>query len=90
MNKSQLIDAIAETAEIERDTAAAALAALTDSITRALKTGDDVELGGFGTFRVRERRPVDTTNPATGKAITISGVKFAQFATGKRLKDALN
>tara|TARA_B100002049_G_scaffold74448_1_gene54689 strand:+ start:22379 stop:22648 length:270 start_codon:yes stop_codon:yes gene_type:complete len=89
MNKSQLIEQIAVGADISKVAAGKALDTLTDSITGALKEGDDVALVGFGTFSVRERSARSGRNPQTGETIQIAAAKVPSFKAGKALKDAL-
>lgn len=90
MNKSQLIDAISEHADISKAAATRALDALTDNITQALADGDSVALVGFGTFSVRERAARDGRNPQTGETIKIAAAKVPSFKAGKALRDACN
>ena len=90
MNKSELIDAIADEADISKAAAGRALDALTDAITDALKKGDTVSLVGFGTFSVRERAAREGRNPRTGETIKIKASKNPAFKAGKALKDAVN
>lgn len=90
MNKSELIDAIAASADIPKNTAGKALDAVIESVTGALKAGDDVVLVGFGTFSVKERAARTGRNPQTGKAIEIAAAKVPGFKAGKGLKDAVN
>ena len=90
MNKSELIDAIAASADISKTAAGKALDAVIDSVTGALKDGDDVVLVGFGTFSVKERAARTGRNPQTGKAIEIAAAKVPGFKAGKGLKDAVN
>ncbi len=90
MNKSELIDAIAERADISKAAAGRALDAALDAITGALKEGDQVTLIGFGTFLVRERASRVGRNPRTGEAMTIAAAKIPSFKAGKALKDAVN
>lgn len=90
MNKAQLIDAIAASADISKASAGRALDAFMDSVTDALKEGDQVALVGFGTFVVRERVARAGRNPKTGEAIQISAAKVPAFKAGKALKDACN
>ena len=90
MNKSELIDAIAASADISKATAGKALDAVIDSVTGALKAGDDVVLVGFGTFSVTDRAERTGRNPQTGKAIKIEAAKVPGFKAGKGLKDAVN
>jgi DNA-binding protein HU-beta len=90
MNKSELINAIADHADLSKADAGRALDAVTDQIKRALKKGDDVSLVGFGTFVVRKRAARTGRNPRTGATIKIKASKVPAFKAGKALKDALN
>ena len=72
MNKAELIEAIAEKAELSKATAGKALDATTDAITEALAGGDSISLVGFGTFSVKERAERTGRNPQTGEALTIA------------------
>jgi DNA-binding protein HU-beta len=89
MNKSELIDAMAEAADIPKAAAGRALEALTDSIAVALKNGDAVSIIGFGTFTVKERAARTGRNPQTGASIEIAASKSPSFKAGKALKDAV-
>jgi len=89
MNKSDLIDAMAEAADVPKTTAARALDAFTDSIAVALKEGGTVSIIGFGTFSVKERAARSGRNPQTGAVIEISASKTPAFKAGKALKDAV-
>ena len=89
MNKSDLIEAMAEAADISKSAAGRALDALTDAIAVALKNGDNVSLIGFGTFSVRERAARTGRNPQTGATIEIAASKTPSFKAGKALKEAL-
>lgn len=90
MNKSELIEAIAASADIPKAAAGRALDAMVDSITGALKDGDQVVLVGFGTFAVKERAARTGRNPQTGAEIQIAAAKVPGFKAGKALKDAVN
>ncbi|AIR90253.1 HU family DNA-binding protein [Pseudomonas cremoricolorata] len=90
MNKSELIDAIAASADISKATAGKALDAVIESVTGAMQKGDDVVLVGFGTFTVKERAERTGRNPQTGAAIKIASAKVPSFKPGKGLKDAVN
>ena len=90
MNKSELIDAIAEKGGVSKSDAGKALDATIASITEALKKGDTVTLVGFGTFSVKERAARTGRNPQTGKPINIAAAKIPGFKAGKALKDAVN
>ena len=89
MNKSELIEAIAQEAGISKAAAAQALDATTNAVTNALKNGDTVTLVGFGTFYVGERAERQGRNPKTGAPLTIAAAKTPKFRAGKALKDAL-
>jgi DNA-binding protein HU-beta len=89
MNKSDLIELMAESAEISKASASKALDALTDGIAGALKSGDTVSLIGFGTFTVKERAARTGRNPQTGATIEIKASKTPSFKAGKALKDAV-
>jgi len=90
MNKAELIDAIAESAELSKASAARALDSAIESITKALKKGDTVTLVGFGTSSVRKRAARIGRNPRTGESIKIKASKVPGFKAGKALKDAIN
>ena len=90
MNKSELIDAVAAAADISKASAGRALDAMVDSVTGALKEGDQVVLVGFGTFAVKERAARTGRNPQTGEPIEIAAAKVPGFKAGKALKDAVN
>lgn len=90
MNKSDLIDAIAEKADISKAAAGRVVDAFTDSVTAALKDGGQVALVGFGTFSVRDRAARSGRNPQTGAPIQIAAAKVPSFKAGKALKDACN
>ncbi|KSQ25072.1 HU family DNA-binding protein [Pseudomonas aeruginosa] len=90
MNKAELIEAIATSADLPKATAGKALDALTSAITSALKNGDSVNLVGFGTFAVKERAEREGRNPQTGATLKIAAAKLPGFKAGKGLKDAVN
>ena len=90
MNKSELIDAIAASADIPKAAAGRALDAVIESITGALKDGDSVVLVGFGTFAVKDRAARTGRNTQNGKIAEISAAKIPGFKAGKALKDAVN
>ena len=90
MNKSELIEAIAESADLPKAAAGRALDAVVDAITDALKKDDTVSLVGFGTFSVKERAARTGRNPQTGEPINIAAAKIPGFKAGKALKDAVN
>tara|TARA_B100001057_G_scaffold92623_2_gene88879 strand:+ start:932 stop:1204 length:273 start_codon:yes stop_codon:yes gene_type:complete len=90
VNKSELIDQIAESADISKTAASRALEATIDAVAGSLKNGESVSLVGFGTFLVRERAARAGRNPKTGATIQIAAAKVPAFKPGKALKDALN
>ena len=90
MNKSELIDAIAEGADLSKAAAGRSLDATVDAITDALKKNDQISIVGFGTFSVRERAARTGRNPRTGEEIKIAAAKVPAFKPGKALKDAVN
>ncbi|MCP5180312.1 MAG: HU family DNA-binding protein [Pseudomonadales bacterium] len=90
MNKSELIDRIADAADISKASAARALDATLDAITESLRQSDPVVLVGFGSFVVRERAARTGRNPQTREVIEIAAARVPAFKPGKALKDALN
>ena len=89
MNKTELINAVAEKSELTKKDATKAVDALFDTITDTLKNNDKVQLIGFGTFEVRERAARKGRNPQTGEEIEIKASKQPAFKAGKALKDAV-
>ncbi len=90
MNKAELIDAVAESADLSKAAASRALDSVIASLTKALQEGDTVSLVGFGTFTVKERSARTGRNPRTGEEIKIAAAKVPAFKPGKALKDAVN
>lgn len=90
MNKADLIQAVADAANLSKADATRALDAVIDAITDALKKDDAVSLVGFGTFSVKTRGERQGRNPQTGDTITIKASKIPGFKPGKGLKDAVN
>lgn len=90
MNKSELVSAIAENADLTKAAAGRALDATIDAITESLKNGEPVTLIGFGTFEVRDRAARSGRNPRTGETIEIKAAKNPAFKAGKALKEAVN
>ena len=90
MNKTELIAAVAEQAELSKKDAEKALKAFTDVIAAELVKGEKVQLVGFGTFEVSEREEREGRNPLTGEKITIAASKNPKFKAGKALKDMVN
>lgn len=89
MNKTELINKIAENAGISKADAKKALEATVDTIKQALIAGDKIQLIGFGTFAVSERPAREGINPATKEKIQIPAKKVAKFKAGAELADAL-
>ncbi len=89
MNKTDLVNAVAEAASLSKKDADKAVEAVFDSIKGALGAGDKVQLVGFGTFEVRERAAKEGRNPRTGEALKIEASKVPAFKAGKALKDAV-
>lgn len=90
MNKTELISAIAEKADMTKKDAEKAVNAFFTAVEEALKDGDKVQLIGFGTFEVRERKERTGRNPQTGQEIKIAASKVPTFKAGKALKDAVS
>ncbi|WP_018660424.1 HU family DNA-binding protein [Heyndrickxia acidiproducens] len=89
MNKTDLINAVAEATELSKKDTTKAVDAIFDTIQNALASGDKVQLIGFGNFEVRERAARKGRNPQTGEEIDISASKVPAFKPGKALKDAV-
>lgn len=90
MNKAELVDAIADSADLSKAAASRALDAVINSVIDALKDGDQVSLVGFGTFTIKDRAARTGRNPQTGQPIEIAAAKVPGFKAGKALKDAVN
>jgi len=90
MNKSELVEKIAEGADISKASAGRALDSLIGSVTAELASGGDVALVGFGTYKVNDRAARTGRNPQTGAEIQIAAAKVPAFKAGKALKDAVN
>ena len=90
MNKQELIGLVPDTASLSKGDASKAVEAVFDSISTALKKGDEVRLVGFGTFSVSKRKASVGRNPRTGEEMTIKASNQPKFKAGKGLKDAVN
>ena len=90
MNKAELVAAVADKAELTKKAAEKAVNAFVDVVTEELKKGDEVQVVGFGTFKVAERAAREGRNPHTGEPMSIAASKAPKFKAGKALKDALN
>jgi len=89
VNKAELIDAVASKADVSKAAAGRAVDAVVESVTKALRKGDQVTLVGFGTFSVRKRAARQGRNPQTGETIRIKASKTPAFKAGKAFKDAV-
>ncbi len=90
MNKTELIAAMAEKAELSKKDAEKALKAFTDVVAEELQNNGKVQLVGFGTFEVSERAAREGRNPQSGEVMQIAASKAPRFKAGKALKDLLN
>jgi DNA-binding protein HU-beta len=89
MNKTDLVNLVAERADLSKKDAASAVDAVLNGIVEALASGDKVQLIGFGNFEVRERSARKGRNPQTGEEIDIAAAKVPAFKPGKQFKDAI-
>jgi DNA-binding protein HU-beta len=89
MNKSELIDAVAQQTGLSKADSDRAINAFTDSIKKSLRKGNNVSLVGFGTFKVTKRAARQGRNPKTGATIKIAARKVPRFSAGKALKEAV-
>ncbi len=87
MNKSELVDVVAEKLDMTKKDAGKVVGAVFESIQEALGKGEKVQIMGFGTFSMRERKERQGRNPATGESIQIPAAKSPAFKAGKALKD---
>jgi DNA-binding protein HU-beta len=90
MNKTELVSAIAEKANLSKKDAESALNSFVDVVANELKTGGKVQLVGFGTFEVTEKKAREGINPLTKKPMSIPASKAPKFKAGKALKDIVN
>lgn len=90
MNKTELIAAVAERAELSKKDAEKAVKAFTDVVAEELVKGEKIQLVGFGTFEVSERKEREGRNPKSGEKMTISASRTPKFKAGKALKDRVN
>lgn len=90
MNKTELVAAIAENADLSKKDSEKALKAFIDVVTNELKKGEKIQLVGFGTFEVVDRPAREGRNPKTGKSMKIPASKAPKFKAGKALKDVVN
>ena len=90
MNKAELVSAIAEKAELTKKDAEKALKAFEEVVTEALSTGDKIQLVGFMSLEISERKEREGRNPRNGETMIIPASKTVKFKVGKALKDAVN
>ena len=90
MNKAELINAVAASADVSKKEAEAVIAATLDAITEALSKGDKVQLAGFGIFEVKKREARTGRNPRTGEAMEIAATKIPSFKAYNGLKDSVS
>ena len=88
--KADIVDSVAEKADLSKKQAADALDAVVSTITGHLKNGERVQVPGFGSFTVSHRKARTGRNPATGEPIQIAASNVAKFRAGKELKETLN
>ena len=89
MNKTELIERIAEEAEVPKGEAQKQFEAFEQVVTEALKGGEEVRITGFGKFSVRERKARESRNPQTGQKMKIPASKIPAFSAGNALKEAI-
>ncbi|GAB4333433.1 HU family DNA-binding protein [Leptodesmis sichuanensis] len=87
MNKGELVDKIAEKANVTKKDADSILTAMLEVILDTVASGDKVTLVGFGTFEARQRQAREGRNPSTGEPIKIPATKVPAFSAGKQFKD---
>lgn len=90
MNKTELVEKVAESAGLTKTQAEAAINAFVETITDGLKAGDKITLKGFGTFEVRQREAREGRNPRTGETMTIAASKALAFKASSALKNVIN
>ena len=90
MNKTELVEKVAESAGLTKTQAEAAINAFVETITDGLKAGDKITLKGFGTFEVRQREEREGRNPRTGETMTIAASKAPAFKASSALKNVIN
>jgi integration host factor subunit beta len=90
MTKADLIEEVSRVVEMTRKEAEVIVDAIFDSIVRALRSGDKIEIRGFGSFRTRQRQPRVGRNPKTGTRVEVPAKKIPYFKPSKELKDVVN
>lgn len=89
MNKTEVINQIAEKTDLTKKDSEKTLNAFIETVTEALKAGDDVQLVGFGSFQVKQRAAREGRNPQTGEVLKIAATNVPSFKAGKTLKEAV-
>jgi integration host factor subunit beta len=90
MTKAELVDEVARQGDLTRKHSEVIVEAVFSSIADALRTGDKIELRGFGTFRLRQRRSRTGRNPKTGAGVTVPARAVPHFKPGKELRELIN
>jgi len=90
MTKADLVDEVSKVTELSRKDSEVIVETLFDSIIKALKAGDKLEVRGFGSFRIRERKARQGRNPKTGEKVNVPEKKVPYFKPSKELKDLIN
>ena len=90
MNKGELVSAVAARAGLSKGDASRAVDSTFEAITRALQSGDEVKVVGFGSFRIAERAAGEARNPRTGEKVMVPAQKTPKFRAGQQLRSAVN
>jgi DNA-binding protein HU-beta len=90
VNKSELIEAVAEQADLPKTSVSKVLDAFLETVSATLASGEEIALVGFGTFTVKDRPERQGRNPATGQPMTIAAARVPSFRPGKALKETVN
>ena len=90
MNKSQLIKSVAEKSDLSQKQITEVLNLMEETMVETLKTGDRIQISGFGTFEVRERAERKARNPKTGEPVSVAACKYLAFVSAKAVKESLN
>ena len=90
MTKAELVEEVSRNADLSKKDSEVIVQAVLDSIVESLKTGEKVELRGFGSFRLRERASREGRNPKTGEKVFVPAKKIPYFKPGKELKELIN
>ncbi len=90
MTKAELIEEVSRVVEMTRKDSEVIVEAIFDSVVRALRTGDKIEIRGFGSFRTRQRQPRVGRNPKTGARVEVPAKRIPYFKPSKELKDLVN